>query len=218
MEQQSSNINALQFSPYAWWKAIDRGVEMAEIYAKIIAPEFNVRKWLYEEDIEHESLNLAFKDYTFSVTDPLYVKATQNDFYTRVGFVNKYGTKMMFDSLEKLRKNQTYFDGAPMVYQYRVNALVHLATLHFQHWLLFETNYHWLRWQMFYDFIVSKLNRTIGGLFQNMWVTMLYELDFNHQIFSGIPQYKKFRDVLEEAEKASSFILEEYKRKKDEEK
>jgi hypothetical protein len=207
MENNIVNAHSLQFSPYIWWKSIQRGIDFSEIYGAGLIPEFSFKNWLQEAIIEHSSLNLVADEYS---PNGEYIRATKNSYYDQVGFINKYGSKFTAKTEDDLRRKPTFKEGYALFYTFKVDTLFHLTTLHFQHWLLFDDFYHWVRWQLYFDFIVAKCDKTIAGLFQQMWAISLSEVDFNHQVFKEVEQYKKFRDRLEEINSESEFIREEY--------
>jgi hypothetical protein len=161
----------------------------------------------------------TFKTYCFwgSLHDPLaiqldkeYSKAISNSYFFKVAFTNKTGVTFSAKTLDELITNPNYTDKEKVFYTYRIYDLNHFVTLYFQHWLLFDTYEFWVKWQLYYDFIVSKCDTTLGGLYQYMWSTMLWRLDRYSHAFKDVEQYKKFRNQLEHITEQSKNIETEF--------
>jgi hypothetical protein len=198
MDSHQANINALDISPQVWWDAINHGYSIAEGISEVLLPDFGFKKWFNDGEISHESLDLSLEEPLAIHLNKEYSKAISNSYFFKVAFTTKNGVTISAKTLDELITNPNYTEKTKVFYTYRIYDLNHFVTLYFQHWLLFDTYEFWVKWQLYYDFIVSKCDTTLGGLYQYMWSTILWRLDRYSHAFKDVEQYKKFRDKLED--------------------
>ncbi|HMI79739.1 MAG TPA: hypothetical protein VK484_13160, partial [Ferruginibacter sp.] len=206
MESTSGNLKALYFSPHFWWTNIERGVYLADAFGKEIIPDFEFRKWLRDEKVEHDSTIIHQEgDHTYFI-NPEYGEAIKNDYFFEVFATSKYGHKVTARSVEDLYSKHQVDEKAKMSYSFKVDDLTHFISMYFQNWLLFDTYYDWVKWQLYYDFLLSKLDNPLKELYQYMWTIVLNQVELQHNLFKDVAQYKKFRDKLDSITKESNFI------------
>jgi hypothetical protein len=79
-----------------------------------------------------------------------------------------------------------------------VKDLDHFVSLYFQYWLIFNTYFYWVRWQLYLDFIMKKSDKTTGGLYEYKWAMTLGHIERYTHAFETVDQYKQFRDKLDD--------------------
>lgn len=208
MEETEPNLKALYFSPQFWWEAIEGSIYLTENFGKELLPNFDYRKWLKEDTIENDSIqlyeddevNIRFKNYEYS-------NAAENEYFFKVCATNKYGHKVAEYSIDELNKKHDLPETPNYFYSFKIKDLNHFASMYFQNWLLFDTYRDWVRWQLYYDFIISKLDGTLKGLYQYMWSVILEDVNLQHHLFKDVKQYKKFRDKHDDIKVNSSYIV-----------
>lgn len=209
MEVKDLNIKALSFSPYFWWKSIETAIYFSEIFGKELIEDFDFRKWLKEEVIQHSTIEIIPIIYTGHSFNGEYNKAIINDYFFEVEAKNKYGNKVKASSVEELLNRHEMDKDAELNYFFRIDDLTQLVSLYLHRWLLTDSYYDWVKWQMYYDFVVSKFNGKIGGLYQYMWTVVFNQIEMQHQLFRDVNQYKTFRDKLDNIKLESEFIEKE---------
>ena len=206
MDNTSANFKALYFSPHFWWTNIERGVYLTDAFGKEIIPDFEFRKWLRDEKVEHDSTILHQEDENIFFRNPEYAEAIKNDYFFEVFATSTYGHKVTARTIEDLHNKHSVDAKAKISYSFKVDDLTHFISMYFQNWLTFDTYYDWVKWQLYYDFLLSKLDKPLKELYQYMWTVILNQVEFHHTLFKDVAQYKKFRDKLDEITKESDFI------------
>lgn len=201
------NMEALQLSPFSWYEAISWGIAISDGYAELLLPKLNFKDWLMNGELEHPTLN--FSPHHAEDLVRMNTGTFANTYYHKVGFINEFGAKQIRSTIEELKTVQ-FYNNAEHFYVFRVHALNHFISFHFQNWHLLNSDFHWSRWRMFYDFIVNETDEILGGLFQRMWYSTFRRIDITSRTFKNIEQYKRFRDELEEIDENSKFIETRY--------
>lgn len=203
MNTEGINLNALNFSPHFWWKYIERAIYLTDSFGQELISGFSFRNWLLDDYIEHTSLNLYDENLDGRIVTPEFRNMVTNDYYHEVIAINNYGNKVKAKTIEELYSIHSIPDNTELSYNFKVEDLNHFATLYFMKWLIMPTQFNFVRWQLYYDFIVSKLNEDHAELYHFMWASLLGEVNFNHKFFDSVEQYKKFRDRLDDINKKS---------------
>lgn len=206
MNNTSENFKALYFSPHFWWTNIERGVYLSDAFGKEIIPGFEFRKWLRDEKVEHDSTIIHQEGDNTNFINPEYADAIKNDYFFEVFTTSKYGHKVTARTIEDLHHKHHVDENSKISYNFKVDDLTNFISMYFQNWLVFDTYYDWVRWQLYYNFLLSKLDNPLKGLYQYMWTVIFNQVEFQHTLFKDVTQYKKFRDKLDEVTKESDFI------------
>lgn len=206
MVNPQANINSLEISPQVWWDAINHGYNIADSLSKLILPDLDFKKWFKDGEVSNDSTILSLTEPLTIHLDKEYSKAVKNDYFFEVIFTNDKGVRFSAKTIEELISNPNYKATTQIFYVYRIYDLNHFVTLYFQHWLLFDTYEFWVKWQLYFDFLVSKCDKKLGGLFLYMWSTIFGRLDRYSYAFKNVDQYKKFRDRLDDITEQSKFI------------
>ena len=193
-----------------WFEGINSGTEYARVFSELLLPDFNFKEWLTKGEIEHDSLNISFADLRNVLADKDYAEAIKNNYYHKVGFINDHRVKETKSSIEELKKLPTFKDDKEFFYTFRIKDLDHLVSLYFQHWLIFNSYHFWVKWQVYYDFIVRKSEKLIGGLYQYRWTVTLGLIESYTHAFDTVDQYKQFRDKLDSLTTDSKFVEESF--------
>lgn len=210
MKGTDININGLEISPVIWADGIQAGIEWSDGFSKLLLPRVNFKNWIKNGEINHDSLDISFSDFQHVYVDKEYAEAIRNSYYYKVGFTNDYKVKEIKATLEELQKLPTYKDEKELFYIFKMQDLDHLVSLYFQHWLIFNEFKYWVKWQLYYDFIVKKSEKIIAGLYQYKWAVTLRRIESYTHAFGTVEQYKQFRDKLDDINKESKFVEEDF--------
>jgi hypothetical protein len=209
------NLSGLQISPMIWRDAINASTDLTHEFSKLLLPNSYFKKWLEAGEIEHESLNISFEEPIIVATKDEFTRAIRNDYFYKVGFIDKHKTKHVKTAMEELTSLPTYKEEHKLFYIYKVKDLDHFVSLYFQHWLIFNTYFYWVRWQLYLDFIIKKSEKTIGGLYEYKWAMALGRIEGCTHAFETVDQYKQFRDKLDRMTESSKFVENEFIRIRD---
>ena len=211
-------MNGLNFSPHFWWKSIERAVSFTEFFSKELVDGCNFRDWLTNEIIEHNDIDIydESKNGPILTSDERY--AVTNTYFFEVYTTNKYGHKITAQTIDGLKEKIQTYEIPEINYRFKIDELNHYATLHFQKWLILNKHFDWVRWQLYFDFITSKLDNYKKGLYIYYWSVFFNEVDFQTNFFTSVEHYKQFRDKLDEITKQSEYIVIDYRKKIDEKK
>ena len=204
MHNTEMNFKAFYFSPYFWWKSFERGVYLTDAITSELIPNFEFKKWLKEDVVEHDSL-LINQVTSFGINKE-YGEAIKNDYFFEVIATNTYGQKVKAKSVDELFDKYEINEEIPLSYSFKIEDLTQFISMYFQQWLIFDTYYYWVRWQLYFDFLVSKLDNQLKGLYIYMWNVILNQVEIQNSLFKDIAQYKKFRDKLDDIKQESDFI------------
>jgi hypothetical protein len=199
-------INGLNFSPFFWWKTIERAVEFSDFMGKSLIDGFSFRDWLKNEILEHSSVDIYDESESGQIMTTDYRKATTNDYFFEVYTTNIYGHKVTDKTIEGLKKKHDINEDSEIWYRFKVDELNHFATLHLQKWLAFENHYDWIRWHLYYDFVSSKLSEYKKGLYTYCWSIIFKEVEFQTNFFNSVEQYKQLRDKSDQLMEQSNYI------------
>jgi len=197
MEEHHPNLSAFNFSPHFWYKAFDKGISLADHFGRKLDKETGYADWLRHGELEHPRLELHLSEEEGIIHGRDYDRIVRNDYFHNVSAINKYGVRITAESTEQLMSKATVDPEAAVNYVFRVDSLHHLATVEFMEWLVFNRDAPWLRWQVFFNFLVSKSPELTGQLYTYMWCMVFGEIKFNHAFFESVSQYDRFRDQYE---------------------
>ncbi|MBJ7883079.1 hypothetical protein [Gelidibacter salicanalis] len=205
--EKTLNFKAFNFSPIFWWKAIEKSIELTDLFGKEIESDFNFINWFNKANIENDTVELI-KDVSSSVNNEQYYKATRNEYFHKIIGINIYGREVSERTEIELFKKHDIDETKSLKYNFNIYDLNHLAFVHFHKWLIFDNFHDWVKWQLYFDFIVSKIETPKKELYIYLWKLIFSEIDFRDNLFENISQYKKFRDKLHEFSEDSKFVEE----------
>jgi hypothetical protein len=212
-QEEPMYLRALEISPMIWWRSIERSIAFTEGFAKLLAPQLNFRDWVEKGLIRHSHVALHDDSYS-SLGDEIYRSARRNTYYDKVGGISQYGHEILAATQKSLETLHKIKEGS-LFYQFRVADLFHFILVWFQHWRAFDEFYAWVRWQFYFEFIQSKIDPVHALLFEYMMMVVLSELEHYEKTFSSITQYKTFRDKLDEMDRNTKSLIEDYARMRD---
>lgn len=203
------NINALNISPYLWWKYIDKALYFANHFSKELF-QYDFSKWL---EGEFNSERRVFDTQSFLGFQS---EASNNSFidYVKVGKRNSIGTLMSFSSEEEVERSASVLQDEPFIYTYSTASLHHLAFSHFNLWLIFGTDEFFYKWQAYFNFICANTSIENADVYKNLWFWVLLEIDKNEQ-FDDVSKYKKFIRFLHDCEKETAYLEKQWIEKRD---
>lgn len=204
MSNTDINIKAYNFSPLFWWRAIGKAIDLTHAFGEELNPGFSFKKWFHQESIEHDSLEINIEP-VFG-TDSEYKEAIRNDYFSKVLGISAYGHKVSEKTFDDLHRKHKIDTEKPITYLFSIYDMNHFISSYIQQWLIYDTFFCWVRWQLYFDFIVSKLDTPRKELFMYMWSIIFHEIEFEHKLFNSIDQYKKFRDKLDEINEHADFV------------
>lgn len=204
MDDLSVNLKAFYFSPQFWWKTFERAINLTDAFGEEIDSIFSFKKWIQTGTVEHDSISINLEhDYK---TDKEYTEAIKNDYFFEIIGVNHLGHQVSAKSYEDLLEKHQIKEEIPLKYSFRIYDLNQFISMYVQQWLVFDSYYYWVKWQLYFDFIISKLNTPSKELFLYMWTLIFNEVEFEHNLFKDVNQYKMFRDKLDDIKKESSYV------------
>ncbi|MBA6151638.1 hypothetical protein [Gelidibacter maritimus] len=203
--KETMNFKAFNFSPIIWWKILDKSIYLCNAFGKEIKPNFSFIEWLNSEVIQNESIDLINNEINFT-TDKRYYNVRKNEYFFRVKGINTYGCEVSEVTEYDLFIKHKIDKNRPLTYTFRIFDLNHLALMHLYKWLVFNSNYEWVRWEMYFQFIISKLKTTERKLFIYMWYITLNEINIQDHFFKDVAQYKVFKVKYEELSKQAKYI------------
>lgn len=203
------NINALNISPYLWWKYIDKAMNFANHFSKELF-DYDFEKWLKSE---FSSERRVFDEETWGgfMTNSSY---SSIDDYIKIGKKNSVGTLMSFNTESEVNSNPSLSKDAPLIYTYSVTSLHHLCFSFFNLWLIYDTEEYFYKWQSYFSFIGANTTTERADIYKNFWFWVLLEID-RHEKFDDVSQYKKFVHFLHDCEKETDYLEKQWIEKRD---
>lgn len=202
------NINALNVSPYLWWKYINKGLYFGNRYSKELF-DYNFDDWLQGE-FDSERRPFDIETWGGYRTD-----STHNsiDDYSKIGKKNSIGILISARNKEELSAVSLPEDGA-FVYTYSTTSLHHLCFSFFNLWLIFNSDEYWYKWQSYFNFICLNTDNDKTGVYKYFWFCVLLEIDKQEE-FEDVSQYKKFIRLLHDYEKETAYLEKKWIEKRD---
>jgi len=204
MSNPDMNIKAHNFSPFFWWEAIERATGLTHAFGEQLAPGCNFKQWLRQGCIEHDSLEINIEPAFGASTE--FREAIKNDYFYKVSGTSIYGRMISEKTFEDLHDKYPVDTKEPITFLFKISDMNHFISVYLQQWLIFDTYYYWVRWQLYFDFIVSKLDTPQKELFMYFWTVIFHEIEFSSTYFKDIAQYKKFRDQLDTVKEQADYV------------
>lgn len=205
----NTNINALNISPYLWWKFIDKANYLAGHHARELF-DYDFKKWL-EGNIVTERRVFDSETWNGFKSNP--EKDLIRD-YSKIGKKNSAGILISAKDEEELDQMTALPEKEPLVYSYSIASLHHLCFSFFNLWLVFNTDDYKYNWQAYFNFIYVNNEKKQADIYKYFWFWVLLEIDKQGE-FEQVNHYRQFVRILHEYEKETAYLEELWIAKRD---